>query len=222
MRHIIYLLLVANVVYLGWNLLQGGPVDERWSSLPPLPENVRPLFTLQEHAGGQSSSVDASGLNALTDAQPPGSVSMLTCQALGPFSLPAEVEAIAGRLRDTGLEPVQRAAESRVANGYWIYMPGMDKERSSEIVQQLDEKYDKDYFVGKDWVISLGTFKELERAEIRYAEVRGMGLDAILEQRFRTSEEYWLELPNSPAAGDVLGVITTENPGLQLHAVTCQ
>ena len=222
MRHIVYLLLVANIVYLGWNLLQGQAVDENLSTLPPLPENVRPLITLQEHAGGQSSSVDAAGLNALTDVQPPGSVSTLTCQALGPFSLLAEVKAVAGRLAELGLEPVQRAAEARVGNGYWIYLPGIDKDRSREIVQQLEEKNDNDYFVGKDWVISLGTFKELDRAEIRYAEVQEMGFDAILEQRFKVSEEYWLELPNSEAVGDVLGVITTENPGLQLHAVSCQ
>ena len=166
MRHIVYLLLVANVVYFGWNLFPGRAVDDDRSSLPPIPEGVKRLVTLQEHTSEQSSSVDASGLDALTAAQPPGAVSARACQALGPFSARAEVEAMVGRLGDMALEPVQRTVESRVENGFWVYLPGMGRERSREIVQQLKDQNDEDYYVGKDWFISLGTFKEIGRAQL--------------------------------------------------------
>ncbi len=69
MRHILYLLLVANLVYLGWNLLQGStnPVTE--AALPPLPASVRPLVTLQE-SRQQTSAV--TGNETGSDMQGPG------------------------------------------------------------------------------------------------------------------------------------------------------
>ena len=48
MRHIVYLLLVANIVYLAWNVLQLSPHDEVARSLPPLPATATRLVTLQE------------------------------------------------------------------------------------------------------------------------------------------------------------------------------
>ena len=220
MRHLVYLLVVANVVYLGWNLFQGRAADDQWSALPPLPDGARPLVTLQEHGSEQTSSLDATGLNTLTAIQPPGAVSRPDCQALGPFSLLAEAKAVAGRLGSSGLEPVQRTTRSRVENGFWVFLPAKERENSREIVQQLKERNDEDYYVGKDWLISLGTFRDIKRAKLRLAEVQKYGLDAILEPRYKTRQVHWLELPASGAAPE-LAAIRAENPRLELHSLSC-
>jgi hypothetical protein len=86
----------------------------------------------------------------------------------------------------------------------------------------LKARGDHDYYVGKDYFISLGTFEVIDRAEIRLEELRKLGFEAILGKRYKASKEYWLELPNSEAAGNVLAIITTENPELQLHALSCK
>ena len=221
MRHIVYLLLVANGVYLGWNLFQSQSDEIDLMSLPPLPDGARSLVTLQEHVESPSSQMDAAGLDTLTAMQPPSAMSEPGCQALGPFSLHADVEAITHQLNESGLDPVQRTIESRVEKGYWVYLPAMERVESREIVKQMEARGDDDYYVGQDWFISLGTFKEISRAELRLAEVQKYGLDAVLEPRYDTQEMYWLELPHND--GDAgLAAVRAEYPGLELHTLSCQ
>ena len=43
MRYIIYLLVVANVLYLGWNLSQGETIVQAKQSLPAIPEGAKNL-----------------------------------------------------------------------------------------------------------------------------------------------------------------------------------
>jgi hypothetical protein len=221
MRYLVYLLLAANVVYFGWSLFQGPETVAERHALPPLPDGARRLITLQERDSGQAPELDAARLDTLTATQPPGAVASPVCKALGPFTVRAELEAVAGRLSDIGLEPAQRTTKSREKNGFWVYLPTMERDQSREVVQQLKDRNDDDYYVGKDYFIALGTFRDIDRAELRLAEVRQYGLDAILEPRNDTREVYWLELPDGGVAAAELAAIRAENPGLELHTLSC-
>ena len=221
MRYILYLLLVANVVYLGWNLSQENTDELPAQVLPPLPNGVRPLVTLQEHTGGMSSQLDAGGLNALTAAQPPAATTAADCRALGPFTVLNEAEVMAARLDEQGLDPVLRSVEGKMENGFLIYLQARDRDHSRQISRQLKDNNDNEYYIGKDNQVYLGTFDDIERASIRLEELRAIGLDATLGERFKKREEYWLEVPRRVATSDVLDRITGENPALQLHALSC-
>jgi hypothetical protein len=71
MRHILYLLLVANLVYLGWNLLQNDTGTMAETALPPLPASVKPLVTLQESRQKSSAvSGNETDSNALETVEP--------------------------------------------------------------------------------------------------------------------------------------------------------
>ena len=48
MRHVIYLLLVANLVFFGWHMLELQKQDEIVRALPAIPATAAPLVTLQE------------------------------------------------------------------------------------------------------------------------------------------------------------------------------
>ncbi len=48
MRHVIYLLLVANLVFFGWQMLQLQKQDGVVNALPAIPATVSTLVTLQE------------------------------------------------------------------------------------------------------------------------------------------------------------------------------
>jgi hypothetical protein len=231
MRHVLYLLLVTNLVYLGWNLLQSNTGTTSESLLPPLPASVKPLVTLQEsqqqsaspaNATDSTSTSDAVVLDELTTAEPPGAGSLgNACKALGPFEIEDEVKAVAKRLDALGLQSRQRIAEVREENGYWVYLPSMAREAALEIARQMDAKGDKDYFIGKDNFISLGIYQDVARAEVRLRQVRKLGLDALLEVRYRTHDAYWLEFNDNARAAQEIAGIMSEKPGLQLHALAC-
>lgn len=261
MRHILYLLLVTNLVYLGWNLLQTNTNTTTDMQLPPLPAAVKPLVTLQESRqqsaapettdttettdtpvisvipdttnrtdtpiipvapDPSASSGDAVVLDELTIAEPPGAGSRANdCQALGPFETEADAQAVAPRLEALGIQPRQRSAEAREENGYWVYLPSMDRETALEIAHKLDEQGETDYFIGKDNYISLGIYQGIERAEVRMRQVHKLGLDALLEVRYRTHQAYWLEFRDTAGSAQEIAAIMSEQPGLQLHTLAC-
>lgn len=228
MKHVIYLLLVANVVYFSWNLLSGS--NEVARSLPPIPETATRLVTLQEmqaselaeieaetkakppgagvevsnveavtKAKSPGTGVEASNIEAVMKAEPPGAGIALGCQLLGPFLSIGDLQPLKERLGTSGLEPRQQTREEQNPVGYWVYLPAMEREAALEIRQTLDDASDSEYFIGKDNFISLGAFKEISRAETRIKAVRKLGLEPTLEPRFETSETHWLELD---AAGE--------------------
>jgi hypothetical protein len=220
MRHVVYLMLVANLVYLGWNLLPGNAGSDSFSALPPVPESAKPLVTLKEMQQQSAASSEAGAIETLTAARPPGA-GMPACQALGPFEIVDEVKAVAARLDKLGLQPRQRIAEVREENGYWVYVPSMERAAALEITRKLDENGDSDYFIGRDNIISLGAFNNIKRAEVRLRQVRKLELDAILEARFRTHDAYWLEFRTNPSAERELSAIMGKHPQLQLRELAC-
>jgi hypothetical protein len=220
MRHVVYLLLVANLLYLGWNLLPGNAGSDTFSKLPPIPATAKPLVTLQEMQRQPAAAVEDGTIDTLTANEPP-SAGMPACQALGPFEIIDEVKAVTERLDKLGLQPRQRTAEVREENGFWVYLPSMERADALEITRKLDESGDSDYYIGRDNFISLGTFNGIERAEIRLQQVRKLGLDAILEARFKTHDTYWLEFQADPSAKPELSAIMEQNPQLQLHELAC-
>ncbi|MGB5260762.1 MAG: hypothetical protein WBO34_09605 [Gammaproteobacteria bacterium] len=222
MRHIVYLLMIANLLFFSWNHFQAQTLEQSLPSLPPLPADVSTLVTLEEYSRETSAPADGQAIEALTQAQPPGALSGGGCRALGPFREQEKVKDVADRLGERGLDPLVRPVENRVENGYWIYLSGKSKEHAREIVRQLEDHNDTEYYVGMGYFISLGTFRDIERAEIRLEDLREKGFDdAILEQRYRTRVDYWLELPGDAAGIELLEGLTGEIPGLEVHAVAC-
>jgi hypothetical protein len=63
MRHLVYLLLVANLAYLGWNLYESrSPSPEvQVTRLPPIPAMASPLVTLQEREAESNRVEEGSG-----------------------------------------------------------------------------------------------------------------------------------------------------------------
>ena len=221
MKYLVYLLMLANVVFLGWNIYLDQKAGETVRELPTLPAGVAPLVTLQELEKQQQQTDEISGVDALTGSQPPGAGIALACQAIGPFLAMEELQAVAKELGQQGLEVKRRTAEVQKPNGFWVYLPAMEREQVLQAVNKLEENRDREYYVGKGNFLSLGTFREISRAEIRLEETRELGLDPILEARYETSTEYWLDIDAQMPAADVLEAILQDHPGLKLKAAAC-
>ena len=220
MRHLVYLLLVANLVYFGWNIVESRSTGAPSHPLPPLPMTATPLVTLQEREAA-SRADDTSAVEALTTEQPPGAGGAILCQALGPFLAQDDLQSLESRLVELGMQPTQRVLESKERIGYWVYLPAMSPDEVEAVRTTLKKHKDKEYFVGKSNFISLGTFEGMERAERRLKQARIMGLDAVLQERYATESTWWLDIQSNPAAAEQLNRIAEGRPDLQLIELAC-
>jgi hypothetical protein len=218
MRHVVYLLLVVNLVFLGWNIFQSQSGLQAERNLPPLPETAAPLVTLQEHL---TTDDEVSDIEKLTDSKPPGVGAGLVCQTLGPFLALQEVQTMEAALAGLGLAPQQREAERTYPIGYWVYLPEMPRSESQRLARMLDDHSDKEYFISKGNLISLGVFQDMSRAKQRLAQTRKMGLEPLLETRYRTATGYWLDFQAEIAASKQLDELLTDSPDIWLQDKAC-
>jgi hypothetical protein len=221
MKYLVYFLVLANVAYLGWNIHLNQTAVEVVRELPPLPAGVTPLVTLQELEKQKEQAEEISAVEALTSSQPPGAGAALTCQAIGPFLAIEELQTVSEELGQHGLQTHQRTAEIQKPNGFWVYLPAMEREQVLQAVNTLEENRDREYYVGKGNFLALGTFDEISRAEIRLAQARKLGFDPVLEPRYQTSTEYWLDIAAQAPAADELQAILQDRPGLKLLDTAC-
>ena len=222
MRHLVYLLLVVNLVYFGWNLIDSSSFSEtEQRRLPPMPATASRLVTLQEREAQATATDDVSSIEDLTAEQPPSAGAAVLCQALGPFLAVDELQAVETRLVEHGLQPAKRELQSKKLIGYWIYLHAMSKDEVRAVLEVLKKHRDKEYYVGKKNFISLGTFGSMSRAERRLKETREMGLDARLQERFITQSNWWLDIQSDGSATEQLTRLVEDRPELQLIELAC-
>ena len=220
MRHLIYLLVVANLALFLWHAVQDSSDGVQERALPPLPPGVRPLVTLEERERARAAGT--SPVESMTASQPPGAGMPLTCSMLGPFLATAEIEPVSERLAELGYQAERRTTEEKNRIGYWIYLPAMEREKALEITRMLGDKGDREYYIGKDNLVALGAFRDMSRVEKRLKRVRELGLDPVVEPRYRKNTVYWLDLEGLNLDAGDLEAIATEFPDIQLQGVACQ
>jgi len=221
MKYLVYLLVLANIAFLGWNIHMNQIAGEVARELPVLPAGVTPLVTLQELDSQRDNAEAVSGVEVLTNARPPGAGAALTCLAIGPFPAVENLQSVSQELQLHGVQARQRTAEIQKPNGYWVHLPAMKREQVLRAVKTLEDNKDHEYYVGKGNLLSLGIFDEMPRAETRLRQARKLGFDPLLETRYQTSTEYWLDIEAHPSATDELDTILQGRPGLELQDITC-
>jgi hypothetical protein len=224
MKHLLYLLLVVNLVYFSWNLLQGATTEDAMEVRLQLPPDTRRLMTLEElqeqrrqqrPADGSSTQPaghalrpegpdqePAAAIEVITALQPPGAGVPLACYTIGPFLAEADLKAAMGRLEALEFIAELRTAEEQQQIGYWIYLPAMPRGEALEYKAKLDSHKDKEYFIGKDNVLSLGAFRDKGRAERRIRQLRKIGIEAVQEPRFKTRNVFWIDLVEGVSGSD--------------------
>ena len=281
MRHVIYLLLVANLVFFGWQMLQLQKQDGMVRALPAIPATASTLVTLQEmeqrrepvsgfepepgpvlqepvsgfepepdlvlqepvsgfepepdpvlqepvtgsepepDPGLQEPIEQLDMVESLTRLQPPGGGGAITCRTLGPIVAVAQLKSLSGKLDAMGLEPRHRTSEKREAQGYWVYLPAMKYSDAQEIKRKLDQHKDTEYYIGKDNFISLGAFRGKSRAEVRLRQARELGLEALLEPRYKIQTVHWLDIDRQTGSAVDLGPLMDEYPAVGLQERAC-
>jgi hypothetical protein len=251
MRHVIYLLVVVNLIYFSWNMLQNVPHKVGASLIGQLSPNVRRLETVQESAakkasttgehtsdmsGGSSVVASPSGdaeaqqatadinlAQTLTAAEPPGAITpSLNCHILGPFPDNTEIKSAEARLYQLGYKPRVRTSTVQVENGYWVYLPTMEREAALRITRILKQNNDMDYLILKDNAISLGVYDSPSRVDVRLKMLHKYGIEAVVEPRHTTRSVHWLDLDQRDDELGVLETIRDEYPDVEARNAACE
>jgi hypothetical protein len=223
MRHVIYLLVVVNLVFFSWNVLQNVPERNGVAHVRRLPPSVRRLETIpvgvaakvsfsagnptvnhvdnppsakpSEVSAATPPEKDITRVEALTASEPPGAVvPSLRCHVFGPFPDAPAMTRVETRLNELGYKPRERTSEIRVEAGYWAYLPGMEREKATRITKMLKENNDSDYLILKGNVISLGVYNGRSQADTRVKMLQKYGLDPVVEPHYTNRTMHWLDI----------------------------
>jgi len=148
-----------------------------------------------------------------------------SCQTVGPLLEKGDATTLAAQLVAQGFTSHIRTGEVRNPSGYWVYMPAMPAAEAHRIVAELDAHGLSDYYIGKQNYISLGIFSHKGKAQRHLDEIRKLGFDAVLDQRYRTSEVYWLDVEQGAPpllASGVWAKIQEQHPDIRVQRVSCE
>lgn len=177
MRNLFLLLLLANLLLLGW---------QRWV-MPPAAEDAYAL------AGTRSPQ-----LALLAPAAPPetAQTAIAGCVRIGPFEDPAVSREAADRLSAENLDVFRFSESGEIWVGHWVQVIDLaGRDEAEAALDSLAAVGRSDAYIvrGDDgYRISLGVFRSLEGADSVANEAVGAGLTTLTTDRFRTGTEYWL------------------------------
>ena len=149
-------------------------------------------------------------------AKLPPAPAVEVCTSLGPFPDADSVAQAADVLGVGGRRVLQRTANGQAPDGYWVFVAGSANDAGQQsTLNALRKAGITDTFAMPNdagFRVSVGIFAERERAEQRAARVRGLKLDARVEEHFRTDTKHWLDVHGADAAA--LGVEALKTLGV--------
>lgn len=232
MRYLIGILILANLAFFFWYPTADSESVMR-NHLPPLPPDIKPLVLLSErklpdtekqpvdigNGDPQSTNLGADTASSL----PP--INKRICLTVGPFFDSRSVNTVSTLLGKHKYNPKIRIGNLEEPSGYWVYLPAVFADRARDITADLDEQGMQDYYIGKNYVISLGIFSDQDKAAKRQKQVADMGYDAKLDRRYRTRQVYWLDIEETGQPLQVNPVwlqLLEDNPKIAGQTVSCE
>jgi hypothetical protein len=232
MRAVALLLIVVNLGYLGWSALIDAPATLLPTSVDPsaVPRLVLASERVPSQVSPNKKSLPRTATkSALNTNETISDSSAQKCVSLGPFQdLPTVVEASA-IMKGAGYEPRQRLEQGELWVGYWVSIPGSTThEQAERATTKLKDKGIVDAYIlpGMDSgnVISLGVFKEHERAQRRMNEAKSLGFNATMADRTRAGSVYWVDIDVKNGGQTIDTSILGSQPGkiMRLESRPCK
>jgi cell division protein FtsN len=132
----------------------------------------------------------------------------LACIRVGPIADGQVAELLRSRLVEAGFSPELGSEDGQVWVGYWVQLePVATREEADQIVARLAAGGLPDAYVLQTTApfgVSLGVFRERERADLVAAAAAGLGFRAQMADRYRPGLEYWLTM--APKTGQPLSL----------------
>lgn len=216
MRNLFLLLLLLNLLVGAWQL---------WVRPAPIPVPAAgEVPELQLFGGGRAAAPSPSP----TASSPPprdlassGAARAPTtggCLRIGPFPDAATAAELASSLADRGLPVVPLALDGQIWIGNWVQVAGFRNAAEAESARQrLVSGGLADAMLIQDGplpIISLGVFRERDRAERILAAARQLGFNPVRTDRYRPGTEHWVVTRESPDRAIAAGPL--QMPGAQI------
>ncbi len=196
------ILIVANLVYFGWNYTQPSPAPDKRPG--PIPPGVQVLSLLSGSRPGGAAISKGSETHRGAGEGGVDAGSARTCYTLGPFDDQQAADDLVARLQGLGLSVARRVIEDTERTAYWVYLaPLSSREDAEAVARRLKERGVTDYFVvpsgDKQYAVSLGLFNREDGALRRLDEIAALGLKPLVEVKDQNRTLYWVDYDETGA-----------------------
>ncbi len=131
-------------------------------------------------------------------------------------------------LQERGFKPRPRV-ESTQRHGYWVYIDDLKSQSAEEsVIRRLEKNGVTDakvmpVSVARGRRVSVGLFTRRSDAERRARAVRGLGLDAQIEEQNPTESGHWLDvsLATSTESLPTESLLSLQDDGARLEIAEC-
>jgi hypothetical protein len=139
----------------------------------------------------------------LAETLPPGPAATGgQCFRIGPLAEGGAADAVRKRLQREGISVSQSSEDGQIWVGHWVQIPNAGNRQQAEAaVSKLDAGGLPDAYVldvAGSISISLGVFRDRQRADKVVADAQRLGFQPVVTDRHRPGVQYWL-LANVPA-----------------------
>jgi hypothetical protein len=176
-RNLFYALLFLNLAFFAWGHWVGQP-HEAVAAAPATP--AVPTLELVKMAPASAAA------------------SPSHCRTIGPFPDAAAVAAASDAMRAHGWVPRDRAVDSSVADGYWVYIGGLTAAAQRTVLARLNAAgiHDAAAMTQPEQSdrVSVGFFSDQKHAVRRAEQVRQLGFKPVLDLHQRTVSTHWLDV----------------------------
>jgi hypothetical protein len=190
-RILVLALVAANLLYFGWS---------QWV------RDEQPRLVAPPAApAGTASSI-------------PGGTANAPCTSLGPATEEIRAMAIEQLLRDMQLVPVIRTVTGSMREGWWVYVATADAAGQARALRAIENAGITDAFAMADdpgYRVSVGLFAEEAGARSRAEILRGLRLDATVQERMEEQTLIWFDLPGATRAAVDMARLADEGIELQ-------
>jgi SPOR domain len=224
-RNLFLALLLANLLFLGWQLWIAPPdiPADRLRTAGPEPE-IQAATRSFNPAGEGTAAGDGSSTpgSRTTPLPPPGS-----CVRIGPIADGQVADSVRMRLKTGGFDATVAVEEGQIWVGHWVQLESVgSREEADRIVGRLSAGGIPDAYVlqtDPPFAISLGVFRDKERADKVLAAAASLGFQPQMTDRYRAGVQYWLSFV-VPVGGSLsLGDLEREfGQTLRAEPVACQ
>ncbi|HUG72609.1 MAG TPA: hypothetical protein VMK82_04220 [Steroidobacteraceae bacterium] len=194
-RILVLALAAANLLYFGWS---------QW-----VRDEQPRLVAPQAAAAGASPSTSGAATSATQ-----------SCTSLGPAADEIRAMEIEQLLRDMQLVPITRTETGSMREGWWVYVPNADAAGQARTLQSIQNAGITDAFAmadDPDFRVSVGLFMEESGARSRAEIVRGLRLDATVQERMEQQTQVWFDLPG--AARNAVDMARLADEGIEVQGL---
>ena len=215
MRWLFLFVLLVNVAYVSWELSQSkmepvmpsastnAPTIELLSEIGQATKNpTQPVESVEVSQKPSTSGVvkQAEPAKQQTPVTPPVEVAsdIDRCYTLGPFRELDNLREFTRAIKNYVVTASFRSREEQEQSLFWVYLePAGGLEAARALGKRLESANIKDYYVinsgPQEKGVSLGHFKEKDRAHAHANRIKQLGFKPVVEPVFRTYTIYWLD-----------------------------